>query len=274
MVTEAQFKSLFPRASAALLAGVSASADSVFSQFGLSALPNRLHFFLAQIGHESGGLTLVEEKLGYSAARMMKVWPKRFPTLASATPYANNSEKLANLVYANRMGNGPPESGDGYKFRGRGLIQLTGREGYEKVGALAGIDLVAHPERASAPADCLLVACGFWKWKGLNALCDTGDFKAVTRKINGGTIGMEDRLAWLEKVRTCLAEPPAPTRQPPADVVRAVQLALRARGYASVGPADGLIGSRTAAAIADFRRSNGLPPGLIDDDLTAALLHD
>jgi putative chitinase len=205
---------------------------------------------------------------------LTKVWPKRFPTLDAAKPYANNSEKLANRVYANRMGNGSPESGDGYKYRGRGLIQLTGREGYKEVGALAGIDLVAHPERASAPADCLLVACAFWKWKSLNAICDTGDFKALTRKINGGTVGMEDRLAWLEKVRTCLAEPPAPTRQPAADVVRDVQSALRRRGYDSIGPADGLIGSRTAAAIADFRRTNGLAPGMIDDALTGALLGD
>jgi putative chitinase len=274
MVTQAQWKALYPRAAAPLLAGVSASSAEVLKAFGISALPNRLHFFLAQIGHESGGLTVTEEKMGYSAARMMAVWPSRFPTLDSARPYANNPEKLGNHVYANRLGNGPPESGDGYRYRGRGLIQITGRDGYEKVGGVAGINLVAHPERAFSPGDALLVACAFWKWKGLNAICDSGDFRAVTRRINGGTIGWADRLAWLEKVRTTLAEPPPHSRQPPANVVRAVQLALRARGFVSVGSADGLLGPRTAAAINGFRRANGLQPGLIDDELTKLLLDD
>jgi putative chitinase len=274
MVTPAQYRSLYPRAAAPLLAGVTASSDATLKDFGISALPNRLHFFLAQIGHESGGLTITEEKMGYSAARMMTVWPTRFRTLESALPYAGNPEKLGNYVYANRLGNGAPESGDGYRYRGRGLIQITGRDGYKRVGAIAGIDLVGHPERAFAPGDALLVACAFWKWKGLNAICDTGDFRAATRRINGGTIGWTDRLAWLEKVRTCLAEAPPPNRQPPAETVRAVQLALRARGFVSIGSADGLLGPRTAAAIAGFRRINGLAPGMIDDALTGVLLAD
>jgi putative chitinase len=267
MIDRAILEQLYPRASDAVLKAFAEQNGPLLGQFGISATALRLEFFLAQIGHESGGLTITAENMNYSAPRIAEVWPRRFPTVADALPYAHNPEKLANKVYSNRMGNGPPESGDGWNYRGRGLIQITGRDGYRSVGAIAGIDLEAQPARAAEPGDALLVACAFWEWKGLNALCDTGDFEKVTRRINGGTIGMADRLAWLDKVRRILSLPMPLVDQPTAEIVRKVQLALRARGFADVGAADGIVGPRTAAAIRRFRRENGLPDGLIDAQL-------
>ena len=138
------------------------------------------------------------------ACRYCSTTARRFPTLASAEPFANNPEKLANKVYANRMGNGPPESGDGYRYRGRGYIQITGKDGYRQTGLRAGLDLVANPEKAIETANALRVACAFWKWKDLNPLCDQRKFEEVTRRINGGLIGLDDRLEWLKKVRSAL----------------------------------------------------------------------
>ena len=271
MVTLAQLQSLYPRAPGAHLQAFADQAAAIFTEFGIDRLPNRLQFFLAQIGHESGGLTIFAENLNYSAARLTVVWPSRFPTLAAAQPYAGNPEKLANNVYASRMGNGPPASGDGYRFRGRGYIQITGRDAYAAIGALTGIDLLHQPDEAFAPDNALRVACGFWKWKNLNALCDSGDFTAVTRRINGGTTGLADRLAWLDKVRRTLAVPPPVPAQPSAATVIAVQKALRDRGFTSIGAADGIVGPRTTAAITQFRTTNGLGPGLIDARLLDVL---
>jgi putative chitinase len=271
MLSEAQLKAIYPRAPGALISALVSQSGPVFQEFGISALPNRLHYFLAQVGHESGGLTVTEENLNYSAQRLMAVWPKRFPNLAAAQPFAHNPEKLANKVYSNRMGNGPPESGDGFRYRGRGLIQITGKDGYGEVGVRIGLNLVGEPDRAAAPADALRVACGFWKWKNINPACDAADFVKVTKLINGGTVGLDDRRAWLVKVRAALAEPPPVSKQPSAADVRLVQLALRARGFTEIGAADGLLGSRTAAAISKFRQRNGMPPGLIDDQLLAVL---
>jgi len=265
MVSREQLGALFPRATAARLDAFAQQSDTLFAQFGISGTPNRLHYFLAQIAHESGGLTITEENLNYSAPRLMQVWPSRFPTIAAAEAVARNPERIGNLVYANRNGNGPPESGDGFRYRGRGYIQLTGRSNYAVIGAEIGVDLVAAPDRAASVQDVLLVACGYWRRRGINAICDTGDFTKVTRAINGGTIGLEDRRAWLDKVRRVLADPPR--QQPNAAVVRQVQLALQRRGFASVGAADGVVGERTAAAIRLFRQRNGLSNGLIDDQL-------
>jgi putative chitinase len=169
------------------------------------------------------------------------------------------------------MGNGPEGSGDGFRFRGRGYIQITGRDGYANVGREAGLDLVGQPDLAFSPEHALPVACGFWRWKSVNEVCDTGDFEKVTRRINGGTVGMTDRRAWLDKVRRTLATPPSPAAQPPVDEVIAVQRALQARRFTEVGAADGVVGPRTIAAITRFRQQNGLPAGLIDAKLKRAL---
>jgi putative chitinase len=271
MLNKAILTALFPRAPQAHLDAVAAKAPEVLARFGLAKSDNRLHFFLAQIGHESGGLTIVEENVSYRAERIVEVWPKRFATAAEARPFERNPEKLANNVYANRMGNGPPDSGDGFRFRGRGYIQITGRDGYRNVGKIAKLPLEANPDMAAAPEHALLVACAFWQWKGLNPHCDAADFEKVTRLINGGLVGLADRRAWLDKVRRSFAVRPDDAHQPPAAEAIAIQRALIAKGFTEVGAADGDIGPRTIAAITRFRQKNGLPPGLIDKQLRVAL---
>jgi putative chitinase len=269
MVSLAQLQVLYPRAKAGHVEAIAAQSTAVFDEFGISQIPNRLHFFLAQIGHESGGLSVVEENLNYSAPRLMQIFPKRFPTLASAEAVTGSPQRIGNSIYSGRMGNGDAASGDGFRYRGRGYIQLTGKDNYRLVGAHAGIDLVGDPDRAFAAADALRVACGFWALNHLNAICDTGDFTQLTRRINGGTVGLPDRLAWLDKVRRTLSAPPS--RQPPVETVRAVQRALMARGFTQVGAADGDLGEHTAGAIRLFRSRNGMADGLIDPPLLAVL---
>jgi putative chitinase len=207
---------LFPHAAAGHLLAIAEQAEEVLGRFGIDRNPARLNFFLAQIGHESAGLAALEERLSYSAVRLTQVWPTRFPTVASARPYARNPVLLANKVYAERVGNGPEGSGDGWNFRGRGYIQITGRDAYAAIGEATGLDLIAEPELAAAPDTALLVACGFWSWKGLNAICDTGSFDKVTRRINGGSHGMADRHAWLDRVRSVLAQRSADVDPRPA----------------------------------------------------------
>jgi len=270
MLSETQIRALFPRAPEPHVQAFERRNGELFQRFGIDDSATRLHFFLAQIGHESGGLTITEESLNYRAERLCQVWPGRFPDIESARPFAGNPERLANNVYANRMGNGGPKSGDGWRYRGRGYIQITGRDGYERVGEAAALDLPDNSDLAFAPEHGLLVSCAFWRWKGLNALCDSGDFVRVTRRINGGTTGLADRRAWLDKVRRILGAPP-PVAQPAPQMVIAVQRGLQARGYREVGAADGVVGPRTLAAITRFHQEKGLPEGVIDDALLAAL---
>ncbi|MFO1068169.1 MAG: glycoside hydrolase family 19 protein [Geminicoccaceae bacterium] len=164
----------------------------------------RLEFFLAQIGHETAGLRVVEENLSYSAERLTAVWPRRFPDVRSALPFARAPERLAERVYGGRMGNDAEGSGDGWRYRGRGYLQLTGRDAYRAVGDLAGLDLEGDPGLAAAPGTALRVACACWRWKGLDPFCDADDFTGLSRRINGGTNGLADRRAWLARVRRTL----------------------------------------------------------------------
>jgi putative chitinase len=155
--------------------------------------PHRIAGFLSQIAHESAGLTRLTENLNYSAERLMAVWPRRFLTIEFARQYARNPEKIANLVYANRMGNGDEASGDGWRYRGRGLKQLTGKTNYAAFAEAIGEDYVAEPDLLLEPVNAALSAGWFWSTNGLNALADTGNVAAMTRRINGGLIGLEDR---------------------------------------------------------------------------------
>jgi putative chitinase len=149
--------------------------------------------FLAQVAHESGGFNFVRENLNYSAAALNKVFKKYFPTLASAQPYARKPEKIANKVYANRMKNGPESSGDGWKFRGRGLIQLTGRDNYTKFAASIDKSIDEAIAYLETPEGAVASAGWFWDVNKLNVYCDENDFVGLTRRINGGTNGLADR---------------------------------------------------------------------------------
>lgn len=159
----------------------------------------RAEHFLAQVLHETGGLRLLVENLNYSAARLMAVWPTRFPTLESAEPFAHNSRALANKVYGGRMGNDGPN--DGWRFIGRGLLQLTGREHYARVGQALGLDLERLPTLVLDPEFGLRIAGEIWIDANCNAAADQDDLEKVTRGINGGTVGISERRVWLTKVR-------------------------------------------------------------------------
>jgi len=157
--------------------------------------------FLAQTGHESARLTAVVENLNYSSQALLAVFPKYFDA-DSAASYARQAERIANRVYASRMGNGDEASGDGWRYRGRGLIQITGRDNYQQCGEGLhqafdgyGVDLLAQPETLETPLDAALSAAWFWSARGLNELADAGDIVAMTKRVNGGANGLDDRRA-------------------------------------------------------------------------------
>jgi putative chitinase len=170
--------------------------------------PLRLAHFLAQCGHESGGFRATQENLNYSAKGLNGIFKKYFPTEASAAAYARNPQKIANKVYANRMANGDETSGDGYKFRGRGYIQLTGRANYTSFGKAIGEDVTINPDIVSGK-HALLSAAWFWSNNGLNKLADGGSTDAtvtsITKRVNGGTIGLADRIKHFKEYYHLLA---------------------------------------------------------------------
>lgn len=174
--------------------------------------PQRIAAFLAQTSHESGGYTMLSENLNYRAATLAACWPNRFAELGPdkkpvrdakgaliptkvAQSIAGKPELIANLVYSNRMGNGPAESGDGWKYRGRGLKQLTGKDNYTRCGQALGLDLVSSPDMLLEPLAAARSAGWFWKTNNLSAFADADDIKGMTKKINGGYIGLEQRQA-------------------------------------------------------------------------------
>lgn len=161
----------------------------------------RIAGFISQVLHESGGLKLTEENLNYSAKGLLTVFKKYFPTEDLANQYARHPEKIANRVYANRMGNGSEQSGDGFKFKGRGLIQLTGKDNYKKCGTDIGVDLIANPSHLTTPMGACISAGWFWNERNLNLDSDRNDILTMTKKINGGINGLEERTKFYEKAK-------------------------------------------------------------------------
>jgi putative chitinase len=155
--------------------------------------PSRQAAFLGQVAVESANLTRLEENLNYSASRLCAVWPSRFPTLASAQPFANNPAGLANKVYGGRMGNTLPTSG--YKYRGRGLKQLTGYDNYNAFFRASGIDVVRNPDLLLNPAEAAASAAWFWQANNCNVFADRSDIEGLTRRINGGLNGLQARIS-------------------------------------------------------------------------------
>lgn len=161
--------------------------------------------WLANIAHETGELRWWEEDLNYSAQAIHDTWPKRFPELTDALPYAHAPRLLANKVYCDRMGNGPQASDDGWNYRGRGPSQTTGREEYDKLGDLLGIDLMAMPDLAATPEYGFQIAALYWLSKGMEALADAGDFLAIVKLWNGGYNGLAQRQVYYERCKLVLA---------------------------------------------------------------------
>jgi putative chitinase len=166
--------------------------------------PRCVAAFLGQCAVESGGFRSLEEDLNYSAERLCQVWPNRFPSVEAAAPYAAKPDALANQVYANRLGNGDPASGDGWRFRGRGLIQITGRAAYEKFARAVGMtvdDAVAH---AASPAGAAESAVWFWTANALNPIANSWAIDLLTRKINGGLLGAAERARLCQAALTAI----------------------------------------------------------------------
>lgn len=174
--------------------------------------PQRIAAFLAQTSHESGGYTMLSENLNYRATTLAACWPNRFAELGTdkkpvrdpkgaltptkvAQAIAGKPELIANMVYSGRMGNGPAESGEGWLFRGRGLKQLTGKDNYTRCGQALGLDLVGNPDLLLEPLPAARSAGWFWKTNNLSAFADVEDIRGMTKKINGGLIGLEQRQA-------------------------------------------------------------------------------
>jgi putative chitinase len=200
-ITAQQLDSLAPKAKAFYRDAFLSGAE-VLAKYGINANGLRLAHFMAQVLHESGALTVTEESLFYThAERIRDVWPTRFPTVADAQPYTKNPEKLANFVYGNRKDIGNDQPGDGFRFIGRGLIQITGRDSYTRFGQKLGADFLAEPQLAFSGQWCLPLAAEEWTEKGCNALADADNVKGVTKRINGGTIGLAERIAWLAKTK-------------------------------------------------------------------------
>jgi len=193
MITVDILQQLCPKTKKSVLELYATPVHEVAEYYDMYVNMNRAAGFVAQIAHESGGFNFVKENLNYGAAGLMNTFKKYFPNQEIANQYQRQPEKIANRVYANRMGNGDEDSGDGYRFCGRGLIQLTGRNNYTKFASDLGIsveDTVAYLE---TPAGAVSSAGWFWDQNNLNQYCDSNDFVTLTKRINGGTIGLEDR---------------------------------------------------------------------------------
>jgi putative chitinase len=168
--------------------------NETFQRWGIDT-PIRQAAFIGQCGHECNNFKTLEEGLSYAADRLVKVWPKRFPTLESAQPYGRNPKALANKVYANRMGNRDEASGDGYRFRGSGWLQLTGHDNFFHAGKACGVDFVMNPDLVRTPQYAAMTAGWFWATHNCNAKADVQDWKGLTKIINGGDIGLADRVS-------------------------------------------------------------------------------
>jgi putative chitinase len=205
-ITPEQIRSLAPNTRSSYRDAF-AVGQAVFDMFAISQNALRVAHFMAQILHESGAFTIQFENLNYSAERLAKVWPIRFQPKGPLNPtdYAHNPEKLANEVYGKRMGNTDP--GDGFRFRGRGLIQLTGKESYAEATSIlrknypTAPDFTQDPDAVITTDWCLKIAAAEWSAKGCNALADQDNIKAVTQAINGGKIGLADRMEWLKRTK-------------------------------------------------------------------------
>lgn len=268
-ITKEIFTELFPKAKKSKEL-VKAMKD-ILPKYDIDT-PERIAGFLAQCGHESGGFRLIEENLNYSAKALDAVFGKYFVRGGrDAEEYARQPERIANIVYANRMGNSDSESGDGWKFRGRGYIQLTGRDNYKNFATDIDSGLRDAVEYTETIAGALESACWFWKKNKINRYCDNHDVKGMTKRINGGYNGLEDREKHWHHALEMLggdvhAKPkPAKKKASKSKGSTSVTLSVGSRGdevknmQAALGlGADGIFGPGTKRAVRAFQRENGL----------------
>ena len=202
MVTREVLKAVAPNAREARINEILDNKD-ILTSYGIKT-PLRLAHFLAQVSHESGGFMRIEENLMYSSEGLLKTFSKYFKTKEEADKYARNKSAIANKVYANRMDNGNEASGDGWKYRGRGFIQLTGKANYAAAGKALKMNLVDNPDKASEVKTALEVAAWYFESRGCNKAADNDSLKGVTRLINGGYIGLSHREQLLKEAKKAL----------------------------------------------------------------------
>jgi putative chitinase len=178
-----------------------APLQAAFDKYEINT-PQRQAAFIGQCAHESGNFKTLQENLNYSAEGLMKTWPSRFPTKEIADQYARQPAKIAGKVYNGRLGNTSEE--EAAKYLGRGLIQLTGKENYERCGSAIGVDLINEPTLLVEPNHAAMSAGWFWNKKGLNELADQQEHGQITKRINGGTLGLDDRIAKTTKAAQAL----------------------------------------------------------------------
>lgn len=240
----------------------------IFPKYGIDT-PNRIAGFCAQCGHESLNFTVLEENLNYKAATLEKLFSKYFSKAGrNAAEYEKKPEKIANVIYASRMGNGDTASGDGYKFRGRGIIQLTGRDNYTNFGKSIGKSPEEVIEYLKTLDGALESACWYWNSRKLNDACDANDITKMTKLVNGGTIGLEDRKKHYEHNLAVLGgavkSAPAPVNPQITDAVtqtvkRGSQGETVKKLQAALGlKADGVFGIGTEASLKSWQAKNGL----------------
>jgi putative chitinase len=202
MITAAQLAAVMPKVDPGRWLG---PLNAAVAEYSIDK-DERTPMFLAQVAAETTGLTVLEENLSYSVARLIAVWPRHFND-ANAQQYAGRPDALADFIYANRNGNGPEASGDGWLFHGRGGLMLTGRANYSAAGFSLGVtDLTLYPDQvATAPIVAMRTAAWYWAQSGCNQLADAGDFEGVTRAINGGLIGLAQRVAYWQTAQGAMA---------------------------------------------------------------------
>lgn len=212
-ITEQQLIQILPK-SRKVAAAFVGPLNAAMNRYAIDRSLKRMAAFIGQCGHESGQFTVLVENLNYGAEGLAITWPSRYAIYPkNGVPYPNElairlarrPEAIANNAYANRNGNGSEASGDGWKYRGRGLVQVTGRANYATAGAALALDLIQHPELLELPWNACMSAAHFWSVNGLNDLADAGNTLAITRKINGGTKGLDERLAFTSRGLAVLA---------------------------------------------------------------------
>ena len=233
----------------------------VLPEYGIDTT-KRLAGFLAQTAHESADYKLLEENLNYSAEGLVKTWPRRFD-IATARTYARKPEKIANKVYADRMGNGDEASGDGWYFRGRGIKQLTGRDNYTAFGKSVGMTAEKAAEYCATKKGAVESAAWFWKTNNLSRFADAGDIVGLTKAINGGTIGIDDRKKRYTNAVAVLSENSAPAAAPKPVVAASVKRGDRGETVAKIQTAlglkaDGVFGIATEVSLKVWQSKNGM----------------
>jgi putative chitinase len=245
--------------------------------------PPRVAAFIAQCAHESANFKFLSENLNYRAESLMRVWPSRFPSIELARQYAMQPEKIANKVYSSRMGNGDEASGDGWRYLGRGLIQLTGKDNYSNFAMSIDTPLEQIPEYLQTFEGAVQSACWFWETNNLNQWADAGDILTLTKRINGGTIGLDDRIKHYNHALHVLggagSHVATESHAPAGGVDMNTVVRRGSRGatvmaiQAKLGlTADGDFGPGTERALTGWQRENGLEPDGIAGPATLAKL--